>query len=92
MKIETPSITKKTWDEFKNTRLLWWVNRTLHLFGWCIILEMDKGIVSSVYPARVTFRGFNAETEEKGYLELSEYLKNNINDIHGDIVNTGEEK
>ena len=53
---------------------------------------MDKGIVTSVYPARVTFRGFNAETEEKGYLELSEYLKNNINDIHGDIVNTGEEK
>lgn len=90
MKTETPQITKKTWSEFKDTRLLWWVNRTLHLFGWCIILEMDKGVVKDCYPARVTFRGFTEETETKGYLELTEYLKTNINDISNDINNTGK--
>ena len=33
---------KKTWIEFKETGLLWWINMILHTFGWVIVLEIDK--------------------------------------------------
>lgn len=79
-------ITEKSWDEFKNTKLLWWINRTLHLFGWAIVLELDEGKVKRVYPARVNYRGFSEETESRNFIELSEYLKNNITEVHDTIT------
>ena len=51
---------KKTWIEFKETGLLWWINMILHTFGWAIVLEVDKDTkkLLDVYPARVKYRGF----------------------------------
>lgn len=74
-------IIEQSWDEFKNSRLLWWVNRVLHLFGWAIVMEMDKGKVTRVYPAKVKFRGFSQEVEERNFKELTEYLAQNIGEI-----------
>jgi hypothetical protein len=72
-------IEKKTWAEFKDAKLLWWVNRSLHLFGWAIVLTVeDDGSVSDVYPARVKFRGFGEKQEEAGFIGLTEYLKTNV--------------
>lgn len=35
-------INKKTWDEFRATGLLWLVNTILHVFGWAIVVDVDK--------------------------------------------------
>ena len=34
-------LTKKSWNEFREVGLLWFVNRILHLFGWAICVDYD---------------------------------------------------
>lgn len=72
-------VTKKTWQEFRNTGLLWWINRTLHLFGWAIAFSFDDdtGELIEVYPVRCKFRGFGQEADDEGYTQVSEYLSEN---------------
>lgn len=70
-------ITKKTWEEFRETGLLLIINQILHIFGWAIVVEIDGEKVVSCYPARVQFRGFNDSSVEKAYLKVSEYMKSN---------------
>ena len=74
-------VIKKTWDDFRDSGLLWWTNRILHTFGWSIVVDMDDGKVTGAYPARVKFRGFGAESEEKGFQKVSTHIKDNIDDI-----------
>lgn len=75
-------IDKKDWCEFRTSGMLWFVNTILHAFGWAIVLNIDdNGNVTNCYPARVKFRGFDNDTNTKGYIALSEYLKQNIDDI-----------
>lgn len=31
-------VRRRSWEDFRNTGLLWFVNRVLHLFGWAIVL------------------------------------------------------
>jgi len=70
-------IKKQSWATFRNNGLLWWINRTLHLFGWAIVYEFDNGKITDVYPARCKFRGFNTDTESKNFVKLSKYLTKN---------------
>lgn len=71
-------IESKSWQEFKQAGLLWWVNMILHTFGWAICLDINEdGNVVNVFPARVKFRGFNEKTNTEGYIKVSEYLKEN---------------
>ena len=68
-------VEEKTWEEFRKTGLLWWINRILHTFGWAIAIVVEKdGTVSRCYPARVKYRGFKIEDEEKGFLAVSKYM------------------
>ena len=72
----------KSWQEFKDSKLLWWVNRSLHLFGWSIIVvEEEDGTISGAYPARVGFRGFAEETEEEGFKILTAYLSETAQEL-----------
>lgn len=71
-------IEKKSWEEFRTTGLLWFINTILHLFGYAICCEVENGKVTDVYPARVNFRGFGETYNTEGYQKVSEYLKNNI--------------
>ena len=82
-------IERKTWEEFRETKLLWWINRILHTFGWSIVLSLgEDGIkIKDVYPARVKFRGFDEESEEEGFIGLTQYLKDNIDDISKEVKN-----
>lgn len=74
---------KKTWNEFRNSGLLWWINMILHTFGWAIVLDIDKeNNIKEVYPARVKFRGFNEETNTKGYINVSKFLKDNSIELY----------
>ena len=67
-------VTRKTWKDFRDTRLLWFINTILHVFGWSIVLEIEDGEVVDAYPARVKFRGFSEDINTAGYLGLSEYM------------------
>lgn len=76
-------ITKKSWEEFKNCGMLWWINTILHMFGWAIVCEVNSKSqkVTDVYPARVKFRGFDNDSVTKGYINVSKYLKENIDEL-----------
>ena len=68
---------EKTWEEFRTSGMLWWINRILHTFGWAIVIEYDGNPAVEVraYPARVDYRGFSRDDEEKGYQNVSTFLK-----------------
>jgi hypothetical protein len=76
-------VTKKTWQEFRETGLFWWINMILHTFGWAIVMDIEEaGTITKVYPARVKFRGFDLKSNDLGYQKVSEYMKENA-----DILN-----
>jgi hypothetical protein len=77
---------KRSWATFRNTGLLWWVNRVLHLFGWAIVYEFDKGKIKEVYPARCKFRGFNHAVEETNFIKLSKYLMKNAEKLYEETL------
>ena len=64
-------IERKTWEEFREVGLLWWVNRIIHIFGWAIVVEIDEAKVLACYPARVKFRGFDPASESEGFIALT---------------------
>lgn len=71
-------VTKKTWQEFRDSGLFWWINTILHTFGWAIVVEVEEnGNISNAYPARVKFRGFDEDSNTKGYIKVSQYLSDN---------------
>lgn len=43
-------VKEKSWEEFRDSGLLWWVNIMLHMFGWAIVYEMENGEVKRVIP------------------------------------------
>ena len=71
---------KKTWEEFRSSGLLWFINSILHAFGWAIAIERN-GDEEIVYPARVKYRGFSEASNTNGYCKLTRYLKDNIDDL-----------
>lgn len=74
-------IEKKTWAEFRNSGLLWWINMILHTLGWAICFKFDDGVVKEVYPARVKFRGFDEKSNSEGYIKISNYMKENADQL-----------
>ena len=73
---------KKTWREFQETKLLWWINRILHTFGWAIVIDqLEDGTVTGAYPARVSFRGFDYDVEEAGFEGITKYMKDNADSL-----------
>ena len=74
-------VTKKSWDEFRDNGLLWFINTILHMFGWAIVVEIDNGEVINVYPARVTFRGFSEESATNGYQKVSKWMAENAAEL-----------
>lgn len=81
------TIERKGWEEFKSSGLLWFINSILHLFGYAIVLEYnDDGKIYDVYPARTIFRGFDENSNTKGYSNITEYLKNNIDALAKEAI------
>lgn len=72
-------IEPKSWIEFKDAGLLWWVNRTLHLFGWAIVFQYDEaGVLDRIYPARCRFRGFTESVESDGFERLTNHIADRL--------------
>jgi hypothetical protein len=80
-------ITQKTWKEFRETGLLWFINRTLHLFGWAIVYEFeeDNTTIKAVYPARCKFRGFDEQSETIGFQQVTNYIQKTILDLQKEL-------
>lgn len=85
-------VVQKSWEEFRASGLLWWINQTLHLFGWAIVVEVEldqdgkpTDEIAKVYPARVKFRGFDAQSTEQGYITLTHYLKKQIEELTTEV-------
>lgn len=75
-------IKQKTWEEFRECKLLWFINTILHTFGWAIAYDYaEDGTISDVYPARVRFRGFSEKINTDGYIGISEYLVENADEL-----------
>lgn len=75
-------VEPKTWAEFRKTGLLLIINQLLHVFGWAIVVELDEQKqVVDCYPARVKFRGFEGKAVEESYRNVSEYMKDNADEL-----------
>lgn len=71
---------KQTWSDFRSAGLLWLINTFLHVFGWAIVVDIDKnGEVTDCYPARVKLRGFDYKSQDEGYIKITKYMKDNAN-------------
>lgn len=76
-------IEKISWEEFRETGLLWWINMQLHLFGISIIFDIEETKntefkVNDVYPAKVDYKGFSEKLNDEGYKRLSQYIKEKL--------------
>ena len=87
-------VTRKSWSEFRDSGMLWFVNSILHLFGWAIVVEIDKGTKQTIcaYPARVVFRGFSEARNTEGYQQVSSYLKTNVADLYKEAFDIEDEE
>lgn len=67
-----------SWQQFRETGLFLFVNHFLHIFGWCIVLEVDddSGEVLKSYPQRCEYSGFSEESTERAFKRVREFLKN----------------
>ena len=75
-------VNKISWQEFKDSGMLWWINMILHTFGWAIAVDVeDDGSISDAYPARVKYRGFEEENNTKGYRKVSQYMLDNAEQL-----------
>lgn len=78
-------IRKKTWEEFREAGLFWFVNRFLHVFGWVLVWETDEDLspssMSAVYPARTRFRGFSQDVEEEGFRKVTRWVREHSEDL-----------
>ncbi len=81
-------VDKKTWEEFRNSGLLWWINMILHTFGWAIVINTnDKKEIIDAYPARVKFRGFGEKNNTEGYIKVSQFIKDNAMQLFEEAKN-----
>ena len=75
-------VTKKTWQDFRDTGLFMFINTILHAFGWAIVVEIDEGgAINNCYPARVKFRGFDGEDQTEMHKKIGNYLKDNSEEL-----------
>ena len=76
-------VKRKSWKEFRESGLLWWMNHILHTFGWAIVYDNldENGEPVTVYPARVRYRGFYEKVNTNGFIKVSKYLKENAEEL-----------
>ena len=81
-KEEKHMVNRKSWKEFRESGMLWWINMILHTMGWAIAYNFDDdGNISEVFPARVKYRGFSDGINTDGYIKVSKYMKENADEL-----------
>lgn len=61
--------------EFRESGMLWLVNSILHLFGMAITYDPKTDKLEA---AVVRYRGFAEDANDKGYKNVTEYMKDNV--------------
>lgn len=88
------SVKKVKWSQFRESGLLWFINTTLHAFGFAIVLEsnsINPNDDYNAYIARTTYRGFTEKSNTTGYRKLARYMKDNSEDIYKEAVSDSSE-
>ncbi len=81
----------KSWQSFRDSGLMWYVNTLLHAFGWAIAVEVDSNnIAINGYPVRVGFRGFSEDINTEGYEKVARYMADNAEEILEEAECDGE--
>lgn len=76
------AIKEKTWKEFQESGMLWMANTILQVFGWSVVVKEDENSnIISAYPARVKYRGFTQKTNSKGYIKVSKFMEENVEEL-----------
>jgi len=79
-------VEEKTIEDFRKTGLLWFINTTLHGFGWAIVVTESRDYSSPrMFPARVKFRGFDEKTIDEGYSKVTQYLHENGQELAEEV-------
>lgn len=67
---------EKTWEEFRESGILWAVNTMLqHLFGWCIVYDYQSNSELRVVPCKTVAKVFDDKANKEGHDKLIRYLK-----------------
>jgi len=80
-------VREMSWDAFKATGLLTFVNGFLHIFGWAICLEFKDGTFIRAYPIRTKWRGFKEDTWTTAYGKIADYMAENADKIKKEANN-----
>lgn len=76
-------LDEKAWQEFRGAGLLFFINQILHAFGWAIVIELGEGgKIKRAFPARTKFRGFGPDSIDRGYRNLSKFMKENADELY----------
>lgn len=67
-----------TGTEFRDSGALWYINTLLHAFGMAITWNPETDELKA---ALVKFRGFGEVNNDEGYRKLTEYMKNNAEEL-----------
>ena len=75
------------WEDFRSRDgLLWWVNRSLTIFGYALVARYDEeGRLFAVAPERVPYRGFTLESEERGFKRLTAMMQREAPSLVADV-------
>ena len=75
------------WEDFRSRDgLLWWVNRSLTIFGYALVARYDEeGRLFAVAPERVPYRGFSLESEEHGFMRLTQMMQREAASLVADV-------
>ena len=76
--IEYEWVKEISGKEFRESGALWFVNTILHLFGMAITWNPETDELKATI---VRYRGFDPKCNDFGYKMLSNYLKNNIDEL-----------
>ena len=58
-----------------------------YTFGYVIVVDKnDEGEIINAYPAKTKFRGFDEESNTRGYRNIARYIKDNAERIFKDTL------
>ena len=80
-------VREMSWDAFRATGLLTFINGFLHIFGWSICVEYKDGTFIRAYPMRTPWRGFKEETWTTAYGKIADYMAENADKIKEETKN-----
>ena len=75
------TVRRISWDEFRKYGFLRFVNLFLHIFGIALVLQVEDDGTTTVYPARVKYRGFPTEAITLGYQHISKFMEENASEL-----------